>query len=96
MNYDLKNVAAGGGLDTPGLKKMLPVLYTLLYDQCKIQYRICLQIILCDSVFHENRPSGSHDPLRGVNTFHSYRPHLSFRPEEIQYEVFERNVIEHL
>jgi hypothetical protein len=94
--YNLKNVAAGGGLDTHGLKKNLPVLYTLLYDQGKIQYRICSQIILCDCVFHENRPGGSHDPLRGVNTFHSYHPHVSFRSEEIQYEVFERNVIDHL
>jgi hypothetical protein len=94
--YDLKKVAAGGGLDTPGVKKILPVFCALLYDLSKIQYRICSQIILCDWVFHENRPGGSHNPLGSVNTFHSYGPHVSFRPDEIQYEGSERNVIEHL
>ena len=86
--YDLKKTVVGGGLGTPGVKKILPVFYTLLYDLSKIQYRICSQIILCDCVFHENRPGGSHNPLRGVNTFLSYRPHVSFRPDEIQYEGF--------
>jgi len=94
--YDLKKVSAGGGLGTPGLTKILPLFYTLLYDMGKIQYRICSQIILCDCVFHENKPDGSHNPLRGVNTFHFYPPHVSFGPDEIQYEGLERNVIEHL
>jgi len=57
--YDFKSVAAGGGLGTPGVKKILPVFYTLLYDLGKIQYRICSQIIFCDCVFHENRPGGA-------------------------------------
>ena len=86
--YDLKKMAASGVLGTPGVKKILSVFYTLLYDLGKIQYRMCSQVILCDCVFHENRRGGSHNPRRGVNTFHSYRPHVSFRPGEIQYEGF--------
>jgi hypothetical protein len=81
--YDLKKVAAGGGLDTPGVKKMLPVFYTLLYDLGKIQYRICSEIILYVCVFHENRPGGSHKPIRGVKIFYFYRPHVSFVLDEM-------------
>jgi hypothetical protein len=39
--YDLKRVATGGGLGTPGIEKILPLFYALLYDLGKIQYRIC-------------------------------------------------------